>query len=85
MSENKTRKKKLKSRSKTFYFAVSLGSIILLYFIFILFAPNISKKTEEKSYLLIPDNSSLENVIDSLKQNANLYTEFYTERTKNRI
>ena len=43
---------------------------VFLYFAYIFFAPNIFPSTEEKSFLFVPDNSSFDNVIDSLKQNA---------------
>ncbi len=76
MTDKKQQKgKKFKVKSSILWIGVS-GLIIFLYLIFLLFMPNIQKKSEEKAYLRIPDNSTFENVIDSLEQNSNVLAVF---------
>ena len=45
---------------------------VFLYLAYIFFAPNIFSSSEEKSFLYVPDNSTFDNVIDSLNQSANV-------------
>jgi UPF0755 protein len=47
--------------------------IILSYSTYIFFAPNISTKAEEKTFLCIPDNSTFDDVLNLLVKDANLY------------
>lgn len=68
--------KKTKQKKQSGALKKGLSAVILvffavfIYFIYTLFAPNIGLKTDEKSYLRIPDNSSFENVLDSLQQSV---------------
>ncbi|MDO9152213.1 MAG: endolytic transglycosylase MltG [Paludibacter sp.] len=48
--------------------------LVFFYLGFLFFAPNIQKKSDEKAYLRIPDNSTFEHVIDSLELNANVFS-----------
>ncbi len=61
---------------KSFLWIGVSGLILFFYMVFIFFAPNIKKKTEDKAFLRIPDNSTYNNVIDSLEENANVFTLF---------
>ncbi|OIP82208.1 MAG: aminodeoxychorismate lyase [Porphyromonadaceae bacterium CG2_30_38_12] len=57
-------------KNKPFLVFVAASILSILYVIYILFSPNISLKYEEDAFLYIPDNSSFEDVITHLKQNA---------------
>jgi len=71
---------------------ISLGLFSFFYIVIVLFAPNFSTKTNEKAFLRIPDNSTFEQVQDSLKANATVFSSFtfkqvatvfrYTERIR---
>ena len=45
-------------------------SVCVLYFVYILFAPNISPDGNKKAYLCIPDNSSFDDVVTLLNEQA---------------
>jgi len=47
--------------------------IVMLYFIYILFAPNFSSKNNDKVYLCIPENSTMNDVIENLTNKANIF------------
>ena len=49
---------------------------VFLYFAYILFAPNIFPKSEEKAFLCIPDSSTFNDVTRLLKKDANVLTVF---------
>ena len=76
MTEKQKQKKKTFKTNKTFVWVGILALIFFLYLVIVFFAPSIQKKTDEKAYLRIPDNSTFENVIDSLEHNSNLMAVF---------
>jgi UPF0755 protein len=45
---------------------------LFIYLAYILFAPNFQGKTDEKTFVRIPDNSTFESVIDSVQANAKI-------------
>ena len=49
-----------------------LSFVIVLYFFYLFFAPNISTKSGKETYLYIYPESSLETVIDSIEVNASI-------------
>ena len=64
----KTKKKKSKVFSKPMI-CLGYGVIaVVLYFAYILFVPNIFPKTDEKTYLCLPDSSKFEDVISLLEK-----------------
>ena len=67
-------KKKEKKKSGSIKTIIKWISIVALatvvYLIYILFAPNISPKTDEKAYLCIPDSSTFQDVTSLLEKNA---------------
>lgn len=66
----KTKKKKSKVFSKPMIW-LGYGVIaVVLYFAYILFVPNIFPKTDEKTYLCLPDSSKFEDVISLLEKKA---------------
>ncbi len=76
--------RKHKTISKLYKSILFLGGVfafIFLILLFILFSPNIKLESGEKSYLLIPDNSTFENVIDSLNKTANINSTFTFKQT----
>jgi UPF0755 protein len=72
MATKKKRKKLLKANHKAIRYVLGALAVIFLYFVYILFAPNISPKTGEKAYICIPDNSSYHDVISLLEKKADI-------------
>ena len=67
------KKDKKKSNIKEIIKWISIITLtIVAYFVYILFAPNISPKTGDKAYLCIPDNSSFKDVANLLDKNASV-------------
>jgi len=67
-------KKIKKRRSKVWIKPISIIGLALLavflYFVYIFFAPNIFPKTDEKTYLCIPDSSNFDDVINIMEKEA---------------
>lgn len=63
-----------KKISKTLLYVLIVLGAGCLYILFLFFAPNLSPKTNEKAYLRIPDNSTFEQVMDSLEANATVFS-----------
>jgi len=51
-------------------------AVLLVYLGYTLFFPNISPSKGEKAYLCIPENSSFDDVVSRLKDNASVYNSF---------
>lgn len=66
----KTKKKKSKVFSKPMIWLGYAVIAVVLYFAYILFVPNIFPKTDEKTYLCLPDSSKFEDVISLLEKKA---------------
>jgi UPF0755 protein len=60
--------KKSKSLNKPLLWVGYLVLAAFTYFVYILFAPNIFLRTDEKSYLCIPDSSNFEKVVTILEK-----------------
>ena len=56
--------------NKYFKWSVYLAITIFIYFAYILFMPNIFPRTEEKTYLCIPDSSTFSDVVNILEKDA---------------
>lgn len=69
-SKQKKTTKKSKTISKPILWLVYLIVAVVLYFAYILFAPNIFIKSEGKAYLCIPDSSKFEDVVTLLEKEA---------------
>ncbi|HRZ97605.1 MAG TPA: endolytic transglycosylase MltG [Paludibacter sp.] len=76
MTDLQKQEKKTFKLNKSLLWVGVLALILFLYMVFVFFAPNIQKTTDDKAYLRIPDNSTFENVIDSLEHNSNVRTVF---------
>lgn len=72
MSEETPKQNKVNKLSKPLRIIGIVGGLFFIYFAYILFAPNISPKSDGKAYLCIPDSSSLEQVINLLENEAEL-------------
>ena len=77
MATKKKSKKKPKAYRKVLKWLVIGGIAVFAYLVYILFAPNIFPKTEEKGYLCIPDSSTFNDVLDLLEKDANVFN-FYS-------
>lgn len=71
MSQNK---KKLPRVSQNLLYVAGALALVFVYLILVLFAPNFSVSTDEKAYLKIPENSTFEQVTDSLQKNATVFS-----------
>ena len=72
MSEETPKQNKTNKLSKPIRITAITAGVFFLYFVYILFAPNISPKSDEKTYLCIPDSSSLEQVVILLANEADI-------------
>ena len=72
MSEETPKQNKTNKLSKPIRITAITAGVFFLYFVYILFAPNISPKSAEKTYLCIPDSSSLEQVVILLANEADI-------------
>ncbi|MDD3321868.1 MAG: endolytic transglycosylase MltG [Paludibacter sp.] len=72
-----TSKKQTKKGSSALFKAIKWifisGIIFVAYVAYILFAPNFTVNSDEKSYLHIPDKSSYENVLTNLKNEVSIF------------
>ena len=59
-----------KGHKKPIIWAGYLVVATFIYFVYILFAPNIFPRTDEKSFLCIPDSSTFDEVINILQKDA---------------
>ncbi|HLP05611.1 MAG TPA: endolytic transglycosylase MltG [Paludibacter sp.] len=59
---------KLKNKKLIVYAIIAMFA----YFLYILFAPNLFPGSNEKKYLLIPEGSTYDNVLDSLRKEGNI-------------
>lgn len=75
MVKNKTSKPKLNSK-KTIKLGALIVSVISCYFLYILFFPNIFPINKEKAYLCIPDNTSFDEVVKLLNEEASVGNTF---------
>lgn len=73
MTTKKKPKKKAKSTSKAIKWIGIIAAAAILYITYILFAPNISPKTNEKSFLCIPDSSTFSDVTKLLEKDADIF------------
>ena len=68
------KKKKKKSGFGSFIkWVVAVALLLFVYGVYILFAPNFSPKTDGKTYLYVPNNSSLDEVARLLEQKADVH------------
>lgn len=72
MSEETPKQNKTNKLSKSIRTTAIFAGVFFLYFVYILFAPNISPKSDEKTYLCIPDSSSLNQVVTLLSNEADI-------------
>lgn len=72
MTTKKKPTKKAKALSKPIKWIGYAVLAIFIYFVYILFAPNILPRTEKKAYLCIPDSSSFNDVTRILGKEANV-------------
>jgi len=75
-----TRKNILSPKKPLFWLFAFIFAIITI-IASILFAPNISIKNEDDSYLYIRDNSSMEDVISNLQSSAKVFSVFTFQQT----
>jgi UPF0755 protein len=69
-----TKKKKQPSAfTKTVTWLGTAAIVVVTYTAYILFAPNISPKSDEKAYLCIPDSSTFEDVTKLLEKDASVF------------
>ncbi len=62
------------SKWKKYLLRVGLSALVVfVYFLYILFAPNIFPRSEEKAFLCIPDSSSFESVVHLLDKEAKVW------------
>jgi UPF0755 protein len=66
----KRKSTKRANTNKFIKYILIISSVTLIYGVYVLFAPNIYLKTDESSYLCIPDSSSFEQVILLLEKEA---------------
>ncbi len=64
--------KKLFSPKKPVFWLLTTVAAVFLYVVYIFFAPNIFLKEEQKSYLLIRDNSTMQDVVSELQKTASV-------------
>lgn len=76
-------KKKKLSPKKPLFWLIAIAATLFLFLASILFAPNISVKNEEDSYLYIRDNSSIEDVVVNLQTSANVFSVFTFKQAAN--
>jgi UPF0755 protein len=76
-----TKKKHKKHSNKLVKWIGYLLIGLFLYFIYVLFAPNILPKTEEKAFLCIPDSSTFNDVTRLLEKDARVVTLFSFKQT----
>jgi len=72
MATKKKTKKRNKGMSKPIKWVGFVVIAALIYFVYILFAPNILPRTHEKAFLCIPDSSSFNDVTRILDKDANV-------------
>jgi UPF0755 protein len=72
MTIKKKHKKLLKTNNKAIKYIGLTLSVVFLYFVYILFAPNFSPKTQGKAFICIPDSSSFNVVISLLKSESKI-------------
>lgn len=77
MATIKKSKKKPNAIRKVLKWLVIGGIAFFIYFVYILFAPNIFPKAEEKAFLYIPDSSTYNDVLDLLDKEAKVFN-FYS-------
>ena len=70
MTEASVNSKKNKKTGKIILIGGIFISVCVLYFVYILFAPNISPVGDQKAYLCIPDSSSFDDVVALLNKQA---------------
>ena len=70
MTTKKKTKKKGKTLSKPLKWLIYAALAVFLYFVYILFAPNILLRSNEKAFLCIPDSSSFNDVTKILDKDA---------------
>ena len=69
-----TQENKPKKTKRFILYAALAALLVFVYLLFMLFAPNFSAKSDEKAFLKIPDNSTFEQVTDSLQKNADVFS-----------
>ena len=67
------KKKKKSGLGKIVKWAVAVVILVFIYGAYILFVPNFSPKTDGKTYLYVPNNSSLEEVTRLLGEKAEVH------------
>ena len=67
------KKKKNSGFSRIIKWAAAAILLVIVYGVYILFAPNFSPKTDEKAFLCIPDNSTFGDVTRLLDQKADVH------------
>lgn len=72
MTKKKSKKKSSQLLSKTLKWILVGGALVVVYCAYILFAPNFSVPTDEKTYLHITENSTFDDVISQLEKEANI-------------
>lgn len=65
--------KKLFSPQKPVFWLFTTISLLFVYAVYVLFAPNIFVNNDEKSFLCIGDSSNMEDVISELKKEASVW------------
>ena len=70
MTKKENKPKQAKNLNKYIKWTGYLAIGIFIYFAYILFMPNIFPKTEEKTYLCIPDSSNFNDVVTILENEA---------------
>jgi len=73
MTAKKKQKKQTKPANKAIKWIIYVGIAAFLYVAYILFAPNISPRDDQKAFLLIPENSTFNAVTDLLEKDANVF------------
>ena len=72
MTTKKKKKKQTVALKKPIKWLIYAALAILLYFVYILFAPNILPRNKEKAFLCIPDSSTFNDVTKLLDKDANV-------------
>jgi len=73
MAAKKKTKKTANTFTKLIKWLVIAGVAVFIYFCYILFAPNIFPKTDEKAFLCIPDSSTYNDVVKLLEKDARVF------------
>lgn len=64
--------KKILSLQKPVFWLLTFISVVVLYAIYLFFAPNIATENDENAYLCIKDNSTIKDVVTELSKSANV-------------